>query len=166
MPGKIETMLCVESASTKSNSVNKLTEHPASVQTSTAKPTVMIQSWWRMASAQKFYQQHLRPVHKLSFAIALLIRILVIGYLSVILKEVLDVTLLTSDNVEAASPAKSIRVLERSVLRELMTKNLAGLAIIVTSRYLITCDCTKNKTKPCSHESQTFLIVVRAYHKK
>ena len=126
----------------------------------------MIQSWRRTASDQKFYQEHLRPVHKVTFAVALLIRILVIGYLAVILKEVLDVTLLTSDDVEAASPAKSIRVLERSVLRELMTKNLAGLAIIVTSRYLITCDCTKNKTKPCSHESQTFLIAVRAYHKK
>ena len=136
-------MLCVELASKNLDSVKKLTEHPASVQTSTAKPTLIIQSWWRMASAQKFYQQHLRPVHKVSFAVALLIRILVIAYLAVILKQVLDVTLLTSDNIEAASPAKSIRVLERSVLRELMTKNLAGLAIIVTSRYLIACDCTK-----------------------
>ena len=97
----------------------------------------MIQSWRRTASDQKFYQEHLRPVHKVSFAVALLIRILVICYLAVILKEVLEVTLLASDNVEAASPAKSIRVLERSVLRELMTKNLAGLAIIVTSRYLL-----------------------------
>ena len=90
-----------------------------------------------MVSAQKFYQEHLRPVHKVTFAVALLIRILVIVYLTVILKSVLDVTLLTSDNAEVASPAKSIRVLERSVLRELLTKNLAGWTIIVTSRYLL-----------------------------
>ena len=105
-----------------------------SMQTSTAKSAVVLQSWWRMVSAKNTYREQLRPVHKVTFLVTLLIRILVISYLVGILQQVLN--LINGDlTVEPTGPAKSLEALERSVLRELMMKDSAGWAIVATSRF-------------------------------
>ena len=106
------------------------------MQTSTAKSAVVLQSWWRMVSAKNTYREQLRPVHKVTFLVTLLIRILVISYLVGILQQVLN--LINGDvTVEptGTGPAKSIKLLERSVLRELMMKDSAGWAIVAASRF-------------------------------
>ena len=129
----IETLFCDESPSKNSNSVKKLTEHPVSMQTSTEKSAVFVQSWWRMASARKSYRQHLEPVHKVTFVVTLIIRILVITYLFAILRTVVTV-IYPDKELEDTSPAKEPEFLEKSVLRELMTKDSSGNAIIATCR--------------------------------
>ena len=121
------TVLCVESANKNSKSV-KLT---AARQREIATAAVCMQSWWRMLSAESFYREHLRPVHKVVFVITLFIRILVITYLAVILSQV--VSFLRNSALEATSTANSDS-LEQSVLRELMTKDMAGFSNIVTCR--------------------------------
>ena len=128
----IETLFCVEPASKESKSVMKVTEPVKSTQTSTEKAAVFIQSWWRMSSAQKSYREHLRPVHKVTFVGTLIIRILVVIYLCYILASVVNV--LYINTLDGTGPAKSAEILEQSVLRELMTKDSSGNAIIATCR--------------------------------
>ena len=128
----IETLFCVEPASKESKSVMKVTEPVKSTQTSTEKAAVFIQSWWRMSSAQKSYREHLRPVHKVTFVVTLIIRILVVIYLCYILASVVNV--LYINTLDGTGPAKSAEILEQSVLRELMTKDSSGNAIIAICR--------------------------------
>ena len=128
----IETLFCVDPASKESKSVTKVTEPVKSTQTSTEKAAVIIQSWWRMSSAQKSYREHIRPVHKVTFVVTLIIRILVVIYLCYILASVVNV--LYINTLDGTGPAKSAEILEQSVLRELMTKDSSGNAIIATCR--------------------------------
>ena len=128
----IETLFCVEPASKESKSVMKVTEPVKSTQTSTEKAAVFIQSWWRMSSAQKSYREHLRPVHKVTFVITLIIRILVITYLLRMLITVVNI--IYFEKLDATSPAKSPGSLETSVLQELMMKDSSGNAIIAICR--------------------------------
>ena len=128
----IETLFCVEPASKESKSVMKVTEPVKSMQTSTEKAAVFMQSWWRMSSAQKSYREHIRPVHKVTFVVTLIIRILVVIYLCYILASVVNV--LYINTLDGTGPAKSAEILEQSVLRELMTKDSSGNAIIATCR--------------------------------
>ena len=132
----IETLFCDESASKNSESVKKLTEHPVSMETSTEKSAVFVQSWWRMASARKSYRQHLEPVHKVTFVVALIIRILVVIYLFHILDIVVPVVYNSKLQIqlEDIGPAKEPEALEQSVLRELMTKDSLGYVIVATCR--------------------------------
>ena len=131
----IETLFCVEPVSKESNSVMKVTE-PVSMQTSTEKASVFVQSWWRMASAQKSYREHLQPVHKVTFVVALIIRILVVIYLFHILDIVVPVVYNSKLQIqlEDIGPAKEPEALEQSVLRELMTKDSLGYVIVATCR--------------------------------
>ena len=134
----IETLFCVDPASKESKSVTKVTEPVKSTQTSTEKAAVIIQSWWRMSSAQKSYREHIRPVHKVTFVVTLIIRILVVIYLCYILASVVRVLYINTKNLQSQldgiGPAKPAEILELSVLRELMTKDSSGNAIIVTCR--------------------------------
>ena len=132
----IETLFCVEPASKESKSVMKVTEPVKSMQTSTEKAAVFMQSWWRMSSAQKSYREHLQPVHKVTFVVALIIRILVVIYLFHILDIVVPVVYNSKLQIqlEDIGPAKEPEALEQSVLRDLMTKDSLGYVIVATCR--------------------------------
>ena len=135
----IETLFCVDPVSKESKSVMKVTEPVKSMQTSTEKAAVFLQSWWRMSSAQKSYREYIRPVHKVTFVVTLIMRILVVSYLCYILASVVDVLYMSNTKnlqiqLDGIGPARTAEILEHSVLRELMTKDSSGNAIIATCR--------------------------------
>ena len=137
----IETLFCVDPVSKESQSVMKVTQPVwvKSMQTSTEKAAVFLQSWWRMSSAQKSYREHIQPVHKVTFVVTLIMRILVVSYLCYILASVVDVLYMSNTKnlqiqLDGIGPARTAEILEHSVLRELMTKDSSGNAIIATCR--------------------------------
>lgn len=88
-----------------------------------------LQAFWRMRNARTAYREKIRNVHKMTFAFALLIRLAVLAYLSIILVRVKR----SMDFKFRNDPANADEI-EQIVLQQLLAENYSGVLNIVFCR--------------------------------
>ena len=108
------------------------------------KSTKALQKWWRLVSGRsESYskrmetRERLQKVHKITFTLSLLIRLVVVAYLAVIFFLVAEVMFSFDKNDMPINPANGGE-LERSVRRDLMKEHHSGYANIATCRCALT----------------------------
>ena len=108
----------------------------------TTGPAVKLQAWWRMARTNTIYRERLKPVRMVAFVggvlASLLIRVVVLIYVSTILYMVITSMDETEERQRSSSPANPEH-LEQSVLYRLLVSNsnLGGYANIVACRCVL-----------------------------
>ena len=111
------------------------------------KSTKALQKWWRLLvvsgrsesySKRMETRERLQKVHKITFTLSLLIRLVVVAYLAVIFFLVAEVMFSFKKNDMPINPALNNGELERSVRRDLMKEHHSGYANIATCRCALT----------------------------
>ena len=92
-----------------------------------------LQAFWRMRAARTEYREKIRTVHKVTFVFALLIRLAVLAYLSIILFRVKKSMEFKYTN----DPANADEI-EDIVLQQLLSENNSGILNITFCRLVFT----------------------------
>ena len=122
------------------------------------KSAVKVQSWWRMKQTQKAYRERLQPVHIVTFAVGLFIRLAILAYLITMLYVVASVM---HANEEPSSPANA-QNLTVTVLRKLLTTDSSGLGIIVACRCgCWVCNAHSRAPKHTKYCNRRFTVLTR-----